>query len=661
VTVGDLWDGLRSGLLPVLAALGLMAVGGLSARLMGIRDRIALLTLAPLLTFGLLLLSAQAGGLLGLRWSPAVVLPGALLLPLASAMLRRFWTTCTPSQDQGQGQHGKSLLLFPIVGSLLGAVVWIMAIRDFAVPGQHIDDIFHGYATARMANMSAVTTTTVVPVSATSAEPSPFYPYGLHLAAALVHATTHLGVVPILNAMWVVFAGLLPPVGTFALARALMPGRPLVASISSVLAPTMTLFPYMLDGIQPYAIATCMVPGFLAMFVCYLKGNARTVWGAAVLAVSSAGLIGTHPAAAATAAVLAALLGIEAILRTTAGRPGVLGRALLAATMSAAMSLPWFLGLGGVSSVESYPSGTVAKPVGSIADTLGTLAGLGSPWTVAQPLMALLTLFGLIICVAKLRCVGLWAGWLMFAILFVGAASGVEAAVRITWPWYAEWYRLLAVVGMLTPILVATAVAWAATNLLRPVTPGGFQWARGGAAGAAIAVVLVAVIAGVNGLRASVHYVNRDWHARAMVGADDIRVFAALQRTTGPDQLVLNNPRDGSTWMYAMSDVNPALPYATAEAARPAIVRAWQDIGSIETSPQVCRTLLMRSVTAVFTKPVDIYGEPEPAYERIRSEPGLFRPLLVTKTSAAYSIDLQSLRACASGLEPMRTAAKSRW
>ena len=147
---------------------------------------------------------------------------------------------------------------------------------------------------------------------ADSADPHVFYPYGSHLLAAFVATWTPAGIPTAMNAVWVVAIGVLFPFGVAALLRAMLPERPRAALVGGLIASTFTAFPYLINGLEPYALALAMTPALLAAVAQRARSNARVP--SLAIAVSALAVFASHPAGLVVAAVAAALMVLELVV-----------------------------------------------------------------------------------------------------------------------------------------------------------------------------------------------------------------------------------------------------------------------------------------------------------------------------------------------------------
>lgn len=644
------------GLPTVLASLLVLAHGLLCARLLGVRRPLLWLVSAVPVTVGSLVLTAQLLGVVHVPSTPAADLLVSLLLCAVYAAAVRLLRVSgglisllgMQRDTRGHDAHDAvdepsgHAFLGGLIGGLLGMAAWLGGIAGTKLPPQGNDDIWHGFLTARLGDLHRITTGTVAPVLADKADPTVVYPYGVHLLAAALQEATWLDVPQSLNAVWVLVAGILLPFGTAALAAALVPSRPWVALLAGVLAPTVTAFPYLLNGVMPYALTLAMIPGFLALLHAFVR---RGALDAAVVPaiVASLGLLVAHPSATLVAIALAVPVGLEAVLvgatlrslRRVAVRVVVLGVGVVV------VSAPW---VGSGKSGIAVPASGAPNPSGTAHDAVQSVLRVGSAWTPTQPVLGLLVAVGVVAVLLRRRGISLLVGYVAFAVLFTAAFAAQSWADRLTAPFYGGWYRLLAVVGMLVPVLAAvgldalgTAAGWLSRrgSLWRPVV-------------AVVAVVGVLGV-GLESARAVMRgesTVHTAWHLN-LVTDQDLELFDVLAANVPPGGGVLNQWQDGSTWMYATRGVRPAIPYDNTTGMIP----EWRDLlraASIEQHPELCRLLVTEHVTHALAKAV-VTGNGDNAFARelTQAAPGFYAPIASNPAGTVYEISAPRLAACA--------------
>jgi hypothetical protein len=467
-----------------------------------------------------------------------------------------------------------------------------------------------------------------------------FYQYGLHLLWAVTHSVTGISVAEVMNGGWIFQVALLVPVGAAALAWRLFPDRPWIAFWSGTLAPGVVVLPYLTNGLLPYTASLAMVPGFIAAVVTYARGELRLP--AIVPALAALGIFLTHPSGAIVAALLAALVTGEALVGrpARAGRLHMAGRMAVMAAIAGVLAFPWLVAAGqrGLGDLGG------AAPIEDVGTAIWLAAALGTPWTSAQPAVAAFVLAGVATTIMTRRGLGLTAAWVIVAAAFVGTVTGTQWFIGITQAWHGQWYRLVAVLGVVVPVLaglgVVTIIGWIEARTRRPLAN------RYGMASIA-AISLVITLGAAYGAAQGQGIVRASWHASGLVTSTDVAVFRRLAELTEPGDRVFNSPRDGSSWMYAMYGVVPSQPYIYLTPRR-----SWDLVNGLSVYRNrraVCSRLARDEVTHAIVKKVtgDIPGlEAYDVGGFVRRHEELFTEVARSPTAVAYEVDEQALRDC---------------
>lgn len=642
--VSWLLEGIASAGPAVASSFLFLTFGAVAAWLLGLRTRLLVAVAALPTGIGLLVLTSHVLGTLGLRTTLVMDAVVALAAVATIAAVRRVWKRGTPAETQAAGQAPDPLVWAGAgIGAALAAGVWLAGIGTFGIPPQATDDVWHGYLVERLTHMPVITAGDVAPTFVDSADPVVYYQYGLHLSGALIHELTGVSVAEILNGAWVVYVGVLLAFGVAAAAWRLFPDRPWVAFWSGVLSAGVTAFPYLTNGILPYTAALAMIPGLLALLLTFLDQRLRVP--SMVLALAAVGVFVTHPAAAVAAAVLAALVTIEQMLRPSRIRDRRLAARRLGTVgaLAAIGSLPWLLAAGntGIATPATNAS------VGGVLPATWMLLGLASPWTPPQPLLAFLTMVGVVTSVVSRRAIGMTAGLLIFGALFIGVLAGAKSMSDLAGPWHANWYRLVAVIGLIVPILAGLGAATVVGSSGRFLTR--IARSRASFALAVIAVVigsLIAITTAYDVARAQ-SIVRSAWHSSGLVTAQDLELLRALANRLVPADKVLNSPVDGSTWMYAMFGARPVLPYSGGSTLY--LADLFRGEGQYGDAGFNCRALAETGATYAVVTELRGSSDDYDIAGFVSRNPGLFTEVLRAGTSAAYRIDHQSLARCADG------------
>lgn len=512
-------------------------------------DRLAI---APLVSFGIgFPVAAWAGGV-GLPgsvwWAPvslAVVSVGS-----GAVLLRRRRGGAT----RGAAAPESRTTWLAVVGAVLAAaLVWAVAISrstsgwGAVVPGT--DGATHGMVVADLIRTGSMFSSSVgrydlldgaVPVLT-----GPFglgslpYPYAVHLFAAPIASITSVPsalLVPltVLASAWLVL-------GTVALARRVAsPAHAIAAAYAAALL--VPSFPYwhVFWGPVPMMSAVALVP---ALAVALLDAGPRRRLVVPVLAL--AGMVGIHVTEALVASAIAAL----ALLLAWAGAETVRGVLRLAACNLLALVVvgPLTLGmlLGGANRPSSAPSS-----IGLLESVIVTVL---RPFTAEGALVGATGLVILVCAVAMVAVavvggVHAWREPVGRAVVVVlGTATVLVAATYVhplglvMAPWYGTGTRLGAQVAALAPLLLGPGIVTVARRT------------RERPRATVAAVTALAVVVGSVVVVESAATSTSALSAYSVVTANDRVAFQWLAEHVGPDERVLNDDQDGSTWSYEAS------------------------------------------------------------------------------------------------------------
>jgi hypothetical protein len=162
-------------------------------------------------------------------------------------------------------------------------------------------------------------------------------------------------------------------------------------------------------------------------------------------------------------------------------------------------------------------------------------------------------------------------------------------------------------------------------------------------------MVVVALIGIGHGAGHGQSIVRAAWNATKLVTPDDMALFDLMSTRLAPEARVLNSPRDGSGWMYALNDLTPVQPYVY---ARPLLLVHLLDGSGRYADPSIaCRALLDLRATHAFVKKVrgDISDEEYDVGKFVRRHQQLFVEVARSPTAVAYEIDRLALDDCLAG------------
>ncbi|MEO6713327.1 MAG: DUF6541 family protein [Mycobacteriales bacterium] len=646
-------DGLFSAGILMLIGAPLALLGAAAAYLSGLRDRFLIVAISAPTAIGLLIVTSQVLGAVGLG-VPLPILAVLTLVPAAlTAAVQRLLVNLRPTAWTAAPAEAVVPARWPVwAGATLGAAMslaaWLPGINDPSLPGQNIDDVWHGYLTARIGDMHVITAGTMSPVFVDQADPRTFYPYGVHLAGATVDAITGAGVPQALNSLWPLIAGVLLAFGVAAVLRALLPDRPWVAAYGAIAASGLQFFPYVLTGIQPYAIALAMIPALLALVVYRARSGPYEPHFGFLLVVSALAVLVTHPAAATAAAVVGAFVVLEVVIRGGTRESLVSAAVRLApvAVVAYVLARPFLRSAGGTLGGQGL---SPEIPYATAMQAAKQMLAFKTPFTPSgQPFLALVVLCGVAAVVwFRGRGWSLAAGYLVFAFFYANVASGVPWARGLSHAWYGEWHRLAGIVVMLAAPLagLAAGAVHAAVARLPLGTAPESGVLRGRASIWRVALVSVLALVSlryvVHGVLSAQSTLIGAWTPK-LATADDKVLYRHVADRVTDDQLVLNAWYDGSTWMYAMAGARPAMPYQFSGTR-------WNDVykGLPALTPAHCRILRDDKVAYLVGRVDKTGANPNPVLDGAAANSAAFTLEFENAAGKAYQVNQEFVARCA--------------
>lgn len=521
---------------------------------------------APLLAFGVTTLGGPASASIGLRWNALVFLVACGVLAGVLFGLRRLLPDLL-----GAGLHPPDATVEPVTrtrladlviigGVVAGAALTIVTVlRGMGSLGaihQDWDAVFHANAIHFILDTGNADPSALAAVN--DYESSAFYyPNSFHALTAAVGGLTGAGVPDLLNSQ-IALVGAVAGLGLAALLRS-FGSRVITAAIAPVLLAAFASFPYdtlWRGPVLPFAIGVALIPAFLLLVEAALS---RRSAGTIVLAgVGTCGLIGLQPSTTVTGIVFAvALVGYRVVLARRRIKGDVLVGALIGLG-ALVFGIQSILKASGVTVIDIQDWPAVETPGQAVGEVLLLNHGAGYPqfWLVA--------LAGIGVFAAR-RIRQMW-WWLtatsVFVFLFVLAASYEgDLVAQLTGLWWNDRWRFAAIVVLGIAVLAAHGFTVTADGL--HALAGRFGLVRRVGSRIVIAACVLAVVAvfgvvssgfysGVNAERMSTVY-----RGEPLVTAEEQAAMGELASLVSTGQRVMNDPNDGSPWMYALEDVTP--------------------------------------------------------------------------------------------------------
>ncbi len=551
----------------VIVYLAVTFLPGLLITLSAGLRRWTAVALAPLVGYGVTALVGPLSSV-GLRWTPLTLLGGSVAMAAICLVLRvlvdrrRFLARAAVRAGTGvaRDRRGDATIAGAVVlASGIGAAVVLIGIGRLDAIHQDWDAIFHANA-IRFILDTGNTDPGALRAINNYEDPAFFYPNAYHAVAAVVGTLTGANVPELMNSQMLLVPGT-TALGLAALLRG-HGARVALAATTPVLLVAFTGFAtdMLFRGpLLPFVTALALLPAFLLGLGDVLD-RPRFAPGL-VVALTAVGLLGLHPSIALTAAIFA----VPMLLQRWAGRlRRVLVEApvlLVIAAMSGLLGLRFALGalkVGGTANLVDWKANQT--PGQAVGDLLMLNHERAAPqfWLAALLVVGLLT-------VARLR--PLW-WWLVGATVF-GAGFVATSAYDLPWtetvtgPWWNDPWRFVAIAVLGLAVLAAhgaVVLAEAALGLARRQRLLG----RPGLAGRVwLGAAMVAVLA-VFGLASNGFYVPANAKRMALnfqdgptLPATERVAMAALARMAGPGDRIMNDPLDGSPWMYSLYGLHP--------------------------------------------------------------------------------------------------------
>ena len=435
-----------------------------------------------------------------------------------------------------------------------------------------------------------------------------FYPAGYHALCALVLQMTGVDTGYVVNAANYFFTSLVYPLAMLPLMVALFPDSPRTVHAGALACVSFVAFPWLLlifGGVYPNLAGFCTIPFPIALFVAFLarhRGRGEAARLIAAFLLSLVGQVLLHPNTVFTAVVILVPFCIALIWRRAhEGRPGrgatpraALGVAafmlVVLAGWYAFWRLPAFHGL------FEFERGAFTTPFQGLVDIVGlSYSFMGSYDYAIQAPLAAFVIVGAVRCLYSER-----LRWLPFsylatcAIVFMGAVMSGGLRNFVCGVWYTDPNRLAAMAVLAAVPLAAFGIEWAFGLLLAGVEHyNAWRAHRTHARVVAVAcVVLYAFLTFSNNLilpgsfhsqneavqdsgilrnsddvqeyvmleqqSPSVHtpfgdfrdHFDRTCQSNVPIALNEQEFLQEVQQVVGPEDLVINNPIDGSYFAY---------------------------------------------------------------------------------------------------------------
>ena len=438
------------------------------------------------------------------------------------------------------------------LAGLVGGRAILQGLGSLSQVNQDWDSAFHANGIRYIAETGDGSLTGMASLNFYAGVDPQYYPNAMHLVSAVALRLSGGTVPQVLNGQMVLLPGMVA-LGVAALVLAAGLG-PLPASLSALVSTMPTNLPYDLiprGPLLPFATGVVLIPAFVAVLLVSLRRRPAL----AALGVAAAACFGLHP----SVLVSAVLFAVPALVQSWWTRPRAAVRDLAGLVAAAVLTLvvlaPHLVAL------TRLPQGIVVDwpaelPPGlAVGDYLAFSHRLAEPqwWLGAALVLGLLSLhrFG------PLRWVSV--PLVIFGVLFV-ASAGYDTgwSLTLTGIWWNDPYRPLALGTLAMVPVMGIGLATLAGALAAPLRrlPGVPAAAARAVAGVAVAALMWTLTDDgyIDINRQRIAEVSTDG---PVVSSAEVEAYGVLASLVGEDELVMNNRRDGSPWMYALAGVRP--------------------------------------------------------------------------------------------------------
>ncbi len=570
---------------------------------------------SPLLSFGLVGVSAIALGKIGIAWSllPFVV-TAAVLIALAWALVwlvGRRWPALTSAEWPGNDVP----VAWPVMGAVLGGFLVTHMTEDMVYGpeafSQSLDNSFHMNAIRWIQEHGDASSLTLGAVAAANQEPT-FYPAGWHDFVSLIYSTTGTSIATATIVTVLLAAGILWPCSLVALSLSIPKLRRLQALAIPALTCGFAAFPGLLlrwGVLFPNLLGYALLPSFVALMVYLVQIMVRREYPASLslglsTLVGLAGLALVHPNAVVSAAAFAVpllLAGVAQVLRSHElnTRQKWVGSTLLLAVLAGCVGAWRVLRPAEFASNTWSPILTEGEALYQFLFLgLENANQLGDKFNPSY-LAGFLALWGVGYLLYKRRNLWLIASWALIGYLWIVSASVPRGEFRLLMvaPWYTDHFRLAALVVFPSVILAGIGLGGFVEGLLTWVARRAPRPARLKVAtiGMGVAMILVLVVAGLSSRVPSVQEttlaVSREYRltpTSVVLNQDEMNVINEIPKIVPKDDVIVNNPWDGSAYIYALADRHLTGYHFEFETS-PKYSAIMHNLKDARTNPEVCR------------------------------------------------------------------------
>ena len=577
---------------------------------------------APLLTFALVAVSAIVLGKTGIPWNLISFVPVAAVMVAAAAgvmhLVGRRWPSAVPdaSSEAAENWAGNTVpLAWPVVGAVLGGFLTLHATQHMVFGpeafSQTLDNSFHMNAIRWIQEHGDASSLTLGAVAAANQEPT-FYPAGWHDFVYLIYSTTGTSIATATIVMILLAAGIIWPCSLVAMCLSIPHLRPLQALAIPALTCGFFAFPGLLlfwGVLFPNLLGYALLPAFVALLLHMIQLMARREYSfvlslSLTILVGLGGLALVHPNAVVSAAVFAVpmlLGGVVQVLRTRGAstRERLVGTGVLVALIAGCVTI-W---LSLRPSEEASDLWTAIMSEGEAVYQflflgLENANPLGGNFAPAY-LLGFLALWGVGYLLYKRRNLWLIGSWMLVGYMWIIAASVPRGDFRLLMvaPWYTDHFRLAALVVFPAVLLAGIGLGGAVEGIFVRIMHAipREKHAKVAPAMMGASMVLVLAVAGLSSRTPAMHDATLQVAERYKVtptsdilNQDEMNVINEIPKIVPKDDVIVNNPWDGSAYIYALADRH-LTSYHFEFQTSPKYAAILNDLKDARTNPEVCR------------------------------------------------------------------------
>lgn len=570
---------------------------------------------APLLTFALVAVSAIVLGKTGIAWSLISFVSVAVVLVAAAAGLMWLVGRRWPALASASWPGNDVPVAWPVVGAVLGGFLVLHMTEDMVYGpeafSQSLDNSFHMNAIRWIQEHGDASSLTLGAVSAADQQPA-FYPAGWHDFVSLIYSTMGTSIATATIVTVLLAAGILWPCSLVALSLSIPKLRRLQALAIPALTCGFAAFPGLLlrwGVLFPNLLGYALVPSFVALMVCLVQVMMRGEY-AALLSLCLAALVGVaglalvHPNAVVSAVVFAlplVLAGVTWVVRSRelASRQKWVGSALLGLVILGCVGAWWFLRPGASASNTWEPMLTEGEALYQFLflglENANQLRDRFNP----SYLAGFLALWGAGYLLYKRRNLWLIASWVLIGYLWIVSASVPRGEFRLLMvaPWYTDHFRLAALVVFPSVVLAGIGLGGAVEGIFVRIMHyiPREKHAKVAPALMGAAMVLVLAVAGLSSRVPSVQEttlaVSQEYRVTptsVVLNQDEMNVINEIPKIVPKGDVIVNNPWDGSAYIYALADRHLTGYHFEFETS-PKYSAIMHNLKDARTNPEVCR------------------------------------------------------------------------